>query len=291
MRRGAGRSAVGDRRAGGLVAGADEARPNVGRRRRPCPSCSSRNHRRRGARDRRSRPTRRRRSARTRAAPPIGANGDADQNPSAIVDSTSKPGNESTWSAPDVCRARATSICSASSSASDGPPSTPPISACVQARQRPGVGDAVRGRDLGGAEVALVRVGRQVAARHAPLRSSARTISESAPSMSSRLAPSPVPIGIIGATRGSYSSGRPIQNSSPSGSASSSWKNVPRLRPSIAAHDLTDEVAVGEGVVAVRDAGLPVGLLHLERVDHRLPRQRLLARSAWRRSSAAPPGG
>ena len=31
-------------------------------------------------------------------------------------------------------------------------------------------------------------------------------------------------------------------------------------------------------MVAVRGAGLPVGLLHLERVDHRLPRQRLLAR-------------
>ncbi len=44
------------------------------------------------------------------------------------------------------------------------------------------------------------------------------------------------------------------------------------------AHHLADQVAVGERVVAVGDTGLPVGRLHLERVDHRLPRHHLVAR-------------
>ena len=39
--------------------------------------------------------------------PPNGANADADQKPSAIVDSTSMPGNDNTWSAPAVCSVRA----------------------------------------------------------------------------------------------------------------------------------------------------------------------------------------
>ena len=37
--------------------------------------------------------------------------------------------------------------------------------------------------------------------------------------------------GMIGATRGSIASGRPIQKSSPSGLAISSWKKVPSDTP------------------------------------------------------------
>ena len=56
-------------------------------------------------------------------------------------------------------------------------------------------------------------------------------------------------------------------------------------------HDLADEMPVGERVVTVRHARLPVGRLHLERVDHRLPRQRLLAGQLGVDRSATRPGG
>ena len=49
------------------------------------------------------------------------------------------------------------------------------------------------------------------------------------------------------------------------------------LTPVDASHDLTHQVPVGQRVVAVRDSGLPERGLDLQRVDHRLPRQRLLA--------------
>ena len=42
-----------------------------------------------------------------------------------------------------------------------------------------------------------------------------------------------------------------------------------------APHDFADEVAVGDRVVAVRGARLPVGLLHLDRVDDRIPGEHL----------------
>ena len=84
---------------------------------------------------------------------------------------------------------------------------------------------------------------------------------------------------MFGATRGSCSSGRPIQKSRPSGSAISSRKNVPSERPVDPADDLADEVPEGERVVAVPRARLP---------------ERLLARRARRRrapSRTRPPSG
>ncbi len=91
------------------------------------------------------------------------------------------------------------------------------------------------------------------------------------------LGPSAAPIGIIGATRGSILLGE----TDPEVETERLGELVVEERAEAAAvdpaHDLAHEVPVGERVVAVRDAGLPVGRLHLERVDHRLPRQRLLA--------------
>ena len=52
-----------------------------------------------------------------------------------------------------------------------------------------------------------------------------------------------------------------------------------------AADDLAHQPAEGGGVVAVTGAGDPVGVLVLQRLDHRLPRQRLL-----RREHAVDPG-
>ena len=153
----------------------------------------------------------------------------------------------------------------------------------VDAGQRPGVGDAVGGRDLGGAHA------RGCSTR----RPRSVNTHDGAPSALPSIVSGPMncvdqrrhgrvglrrrrPTVTSGATRCCCSSGRPIQNSRPSGPAISSAKKVPRLLPRDPAHDLADEPPVGGGVVAVGGARLPDGGLRLEGADHRIPGERLL---------------
>ena len=68
--------------------------------------------------------------------------------------------------------------------------------------------------------------------------------------------------------------GRPMWKSAPSGPAISSAKNVPTRAAGDAAHDLADEVALGDGVVARRRARLPPRRLGGEQAGRLAPSRR-----------------
>ena len=96
---------------------------------------------------------------------------------------------------------------------------------------------------------------------------------------------------MIGATRGSIASGRPIQKSSPSGPAISSRKNVPSDLPRGAPHHLADRPAEGEAVIAVARAGLPERLLVGQPRRSCSPIRRGRCPSPWRAAPARRPSG
>ena len=185
---------------------------DAGRWRRRVPSCSSRSRRRGGARDRRSPPTRPRRSDRTRPRRPSART----VTPTRTRARSSTPPRGRGTTAPGRHPTSAASARHRSaqrvSSGSDGPSSTPPTSpAYIRASDRALVMPLAAGISASWKSRSLA-----VAPRSSPNAPFSATRARSTPPRracrpgSRRRCPSG-----SSARRGSYSSGRPIQNSSP----------------------------------------------------------------------------
>ena len=148
----------------------------------------------------------------------------------------------------------------------------------VDPGDRAGVGHAVGGGDLGGPDGPRVEdadVGERPARALSALpRLVSGPVNWSI--MALRASSVGASITMSGATRWSSSSGRPMYQSAPSGPGDLVVEEGAEALAADALDDLTDEPAVGRGVVAGGGAGLPLGGLGGQALDDGLPGQGLV---------------